>query len=132
MLGEMKTNALFNPIVHKHTKKCVGCVLQAQNGSESTVSLFSQQANITVTMLFVVHTETQAYLAPPAIGGYCVHDWLQAECMIPFITHVTHQHLAVFPWVPVDQTGKKGYYSLKIPQRVISDTGLGAFANKTY
>lgn len=82
-------------------------MLQTQNGNESTRSLYSQQASITVTMLFVVYTQIQAYLAPPAIGGYCVHDGLQAEGMIPFITHVTHQHLAVIPWVSTNQTGGK-------------------------
>lgn len=58
-------------------------------------------------MLVVVHTQVQAYLAPPAVGGYCVHDGLLAEGMIPFITHVTHQHFAVLPWVPLSQMRKR-------------------------
>jgi len=88
--------------------------------------LFSKQASITVTLLFVVHPQTQAYLAPPAIGGYCVHDGLQAECVIPFITHVTHQHFAVFPWVPRPE---KGYCRLE--QRMISDIVRGFCKDNT-
>ncbi len=58
-------------------------------------------------MVVVVHTLIQAYHAPPAIGGHCVHDRLQAEGMIRFITHVTHQHFVVIPWVPTSQMGGK-------------------------
>lgn len=65
-------------------------------------------------MVVVVHAQIQAYHAPPAIGGYCVHDRLQAEGMTRFITHVTHQHFVVIPWVPTSQMKEKKNSRLKI------------------
>lgn len=51
------------------------------------------------------------YLASPATSWQGVHGWLQAEGMIAFIAHVTHQHLGIFAWVPV---------VTQIPQRMLS------------
>ena len=41
------------------------------------------------------------YLAPPATSRDRVHHRLQAERVIAFIAHVTHQHLGVLAWVPM-------------------------------
>lgn len=47
------------------------------------------------------------YLTPPSVGGDGVHDGLQAEGVIAFIAHVTHQHLRVLPGVPKAKTTLK-------------------------
>lgn len=82
----------------------------------------------------VVHTQIQAYHAPPAIGGYCVHDRLQAEGMMRFITHVTHQHFAIIAWVPTNQMkkSKKQKSRLKIDSRYRVRGFCKFQANKTF
>lgn len=118
----MKTSPLLNSTVYEHTrqKRCM-CLCYRLKVKMKARCLFFQSRPASLSQCcLVVSILTQAYLAPPAIGGYCVHDGLQAEGMIPFITHVTHQHLAVVPWVSTDQTikiKKNRYTRLKIQHR---------------
>lgn len=108
-----KTNALFNPTVHKHPRV---------NRNESTVSqLFSKQA--------ICSPYTNTSLPCTSSHWWVLCPRWAAGRMCDTLYHTCHTPASCYP--PLGSyRPEKGY--CKLEQRMISDTGLGAFANKTF
>ena len=77
-------------------------------------SLNSDPDTAPYTILSIFHSivVSSTYLTPPSVGRDVVDGWLQAEGVVAFVTHVTHQHLIVLPWVPAHR--EKDTYSLAL------------------